>query len=61
LVDEVIPEPPDGAHADHDAAAELLATALRENLRRVNELSEAKLVEERYTKFRDMGSFFDNL
>jgi acetyl-CoA carboxylase carboxyl transferase subunit alpha len=59
LVDEVIPEPPEGAHTDHDGAAELLAAALRENLRRVKELPEAKLVEERYAKFRDMGSFFD--
>jgi acetyl-CoA carboxylase carboxyl transferase subunit alpha len=61
LVDEVIPEPPEGAHADHDAAAELLAAALRENLRRIKELPEAKLVEDRYAKFRDMGSFFDSL
>lgn len=59
LVDEVVPEPPEGAHTDHDAAAELLATVLRENLRRVKELSEAKLVEERYGKFRVMGSFFE--
>jgi acetyl-CoA carboxylase carboxyl transferase subunit alpha len=59
LVDEVVPEPPDGAHTDHDGAAELLATALRENLRRVHELSESKLVEERYEKFRAMGTFFD--
>jgi acetyl-CoA carboxylase carboxyl transferase subunit alpha len=59
LVDEVVPEPADGAHTDHDAAADLLAAALRENLRRVKELSEAKLVDERYAKFRVMGSFFE--
>ena len=59
LVDEVVPEPPQGAHTDHDAAAELLATALRENLRRLKELSDAELVEERREKFRAMGSFFE--
>ena len=59
LVDYVVREPAGGAHTDHDAAAELLAAALRENLRQVKELSEAKLVEERYTKFRAMGSFFE--
>jgi acetyl-CoA carboxylase carboxyl transferase subunit alpha len=59
LVDEVVPEPPEGAQADHDAAAELLAAALRENLRRVKDLSETELVEERYAKFRAMGSFFE--
>jgi acetyl-CoA carboxylase carboxyl transferase subunit alpha len=59
LVDEVVPEPPAGAHADHEGAAELLGAALRENLKRVKELSEAAVVEERYKKFRAMGSFFD--
>jgi acetyl-CoA carboxylase carboxyl transferase subunit alpha len=60
LVEEVIPEPPEGAHTDHDAAADLLAAALRENLLGVNELSESRLVDERYAKFRAMGSFFDH-
>jgi acetyl-CoA carboxylase carboxyl transferase subunit alpha len=58
LVDEVVKEPPEGAQADHDGAAELLASALKENLRRLNQLSETELVEERYGKFRAMGSFF---
>jgi acetyl-CoA carboxylase carboxyl transferase subunit alpha len=59
LVDEIVPEPPEGAHTDHDAAAELLAAALKENLKRLQGLSEAQLVEERHQKFRAMGNFFD--
>jgi acetyl-CoA carboxylase carboxyl transferase subunit alpha len=58
LVDEVVKEPPEGAQADHDAAAALLASALRDNLRRLKHLSEAEIVDERYEKFRAMGSFF---
>jgi acetyl-CoA carboxylase carboxyl transferase subunit alpha len=60
LVDEVVKEPPQGAHTDHDAAAELLGAALRTNLKRINGLSEQELVQDRYAKFRAMGSFFDS-
>jgi acetyl-CoA carboxylase carboxyl transferase subunit alpha len=59
LIDEVVKEPPEGAHTDHDAAAALLATALKENLGQVSKLSESELVEERYAKFRTMGNFFE--
>jgi acetyl-CoA carboxylase carboxyl transferase subunit alpha len=59
LVDEVVKEPPQGAHTDHDAAAELLGAALRENLKRIQGLSEQDLLQDRYAKFRAMGSFFE--
>jgi acetyl-CoA carboxylase carboxyl transferase subunit alpha len=59
LVDEVVKEPPQGAHTDHDAAAELLGAALRENLKRIQGLSEQELLRDRYSKFRAMGSFFE--
>ena len=59
LVDEAVKEPPTGAHADHDAAANLLAAALRDNLKRIKHLSEENLVQDRYRKFRAMGSFFE--
>jgi acetyl-CoA carboxylase carboxyl transferase subunit alpha len=59
LVDEAVKEPPLGAHADHDAAAELLGAALRKNLKQIKDLSEEDLVRERYAKFRAMGNFFE--
>lgn len=59
LVDGVVKEPPQGAHADHDAAAELLAAALRDNLNQIKDLPPEELIQERYAKFRAMGSFFE--
>jgi acetyl-CoA carboxylase carboxyl transferase subunit alpha len=60
IIDEVVPEPHEGAHTDHAAAAALLASALRTNLRRLKTMSEAELVEDRLKKFRTMGSFFES-
>ncbi|MEX2300792.1 MAG: acetyl-CoA carboxylase carboxyltransferase subunit alpha [Bryobacterales bacterium] len=59
LVDEAVKEPPLGAHADHDAAAELLGAALRKNLNQIKDLPVETLVQERYAKFRAMGNFFE--
>jgi acetyl-CoA carboxylase carboxyl transferase subunit alpha len=58
LIDEIIPEPPEGAHADPDRAAELVRHALRETLSELSGLSATELVEQRYARFRSMGSFF---
>lgn len=59
LVDEIVPEPEDGAHTDWDGAAELLANALERNLTDLVKLSGSDLVEDRYRKFRLMGGFFE--
>lgn len=56
LIDEIVPEPPGGAHADHDAAAALLGEKLRVALRALSELSAAARREARYRKFRSMGN-----
>ncbi len=56
VVDEVIPEPPGGAHADPAGAAALLAPALRSALDSVASLSETARSELRYAKFRQMGN-----
>ena len=58
LVDAIVPEPPEGAHADHDAAAENLRIALRSVLDELSKLTPEQLVEDRYVKFRRMGNFF---
>ena len=57
LIDEIVPEPPGGAHADHDAAAALLGERLRLALRDVSKRSPADRREARYRKFRSMGNF----
>jgi acetyl-CoA carboxylase carboxyl transferase subunit alpha len=58
LIDGIIPEPGDGAHSNPDNAAEALAIVLRETLLELAEVSPEQLIEDRYEKFRRMGSFF---
>jgi acetyl-CoA carboxylase carboxyl transferase subunit alpha len=58
LIDAIIPEPAGGAHENPDQAAEELRKALRQSLAELSELSPNQLIEQRYAKFRQMGSFF---
>ena len=58
LIDKIIPEPPKGAQEDYDEAAKFLAEALRDGLKELSPLTPKKLVEDRYSKFRKMASFF---
>ena len=58
LVDEIIPEPPEGAQADPDQAAGFVRDALRRALAELSGLSATELIEQRYAKFRAMGAFF---
>jgi acetyl-CoA carboxylase carboxyl transferase subunit alpha len=58
LIDAIIPEPPEGAHANPDQAAEFVRQTLRESLRELCQLSGPELIEDRYQKFRRMGNFF---
>ena len=59
VADDVLPEPPGGAHRDHDAAARSVGDAIERHLAVLLALPAAQLVEERYQKFRRMGSFVD--
>jgi acetyl-CoA carboxylase carboxyl transferase subunit alpha len=58
LIDEIIPEPPGGAQENPDAAAESLRISLCRHLSELSSMSAQELVEQRYTKFRQMGNFF---
>ena len=57
IVDAVIEEPAGGAHQDHDEAANRLDRALLAQLTELEELSPDELVEDRYRRFRKLGSF----
>jgi acetyl-CoA carboxylase carboxyl transferase subunit alpha len=59
LVDEIVPEPEGGAHADHEATAHLLDSVLERNLLELLQLTPRQLTESRYAKFRRMGQFFN--
>ena len=58
IIDQVIAEPPGGAHTDHAKTAEILDGTLRGALEELERLPADKLVEQRYQKFRQMGQFF---
>jgi len=55
VIDEILPEPPGGAHMDPGAMAETIATALRTHLKQLRRPKVEALVERRYRKFRAMG------
>jgi acetyl-CoA carboxylase carboxyl transferase subunit alpha len=57
IIDEIVSEPPGGAHSDANRAAELLAPALERALKDVQKTKGPLLPEERYKKFRKMGVF----
>lgn len=57
LIDEVIPEPDGGAHHNHQATAQSLQQALESQLTSLEKLSEKKLLEQRYQKFRQFGEW----
>jgi acetyl-CoA carboxylase carboxyl transferase subunit alpha len=58
LIDGIIPEPGEGAHTDPDNAADAVRLMLRIGLSELTGMSEQQLIDDRYEKFRRMGSFF---
>jgi len=58
LIDGIVPEPAGGAQENPDAAAESLRTVLRQALASLTALSSNELVQQRYLKFRKMGTVF---
>ena len=55
VVDEIVPEPPGGAHADPDEAARLLDLAITRALNAVAAEPVETRLQHRYEKFRGMG------
>src|ERR1700689_2255759 len=58
LIDGIVPEPGEGAHADPDGAAESLRATLRGALESFEGMSPQRLIEDRYEKFRRMGAYY---
>ena len=56
VVDEIVPEPVGGAHTDPAEATRLLEAALRRVLAEVSATAIDARLEDRYQKFRKMGS-----
>jgi acetyl-CoA carboxylase carboxyl transferase subunit alpha len=57
LIDEIIPEPLGGAHANHEQAATAVQDALNKHLEELRRLKPDKLVRRRREKFLRMGKF----
>ena len=55
VIDAIVPEPPGGAHSDHDRATALVAQALTQALEELATLSVEECLRQRYEKFRRMG------
>ncbi|MGH7247247.1 MAG: acetyl-CoA carboxylase carboxyltransferase subunit alpha [Pseudomonadota bacterium] len=60
LIDGIVPEPPEGAHADPGQAAEFLRVTLHSAIGELAGFSARQLIDERYLKFRRMGNFFSD-
>ena len=57
VIDGIIPEPPGGAHADHERAAQSLREHVLKNLDELRRLKPDKLVRRRREKYLRMGQF----
>jgi acetyl-CoA carboxylase carboxyl transferase subunit alpha len=57
ICDEVVDEPPGGAHADWDAAAGALEEALARTVEELSALSTDKLLAKRWSKYEAMGAW----
>jgi acetyl-CoA carboxylase carboxyl transferase subunit alpha len=57
VVDEVVPEPLGGAHADPEEAIRRVGDAVERALAAIERLPADRLLEARYAKFRALGAF----
>jgi acetyl-CoA carboxylase carboxyl transferase subunit alpha len=59
IIDGIIPEPLGGAHRDPDGMAKTITEFILDALEELKNKAPGKLVEERYKRFRKIGSFLE--
>ncbi|MFH1264186.1 MAG: acetyl-CoA carboxylase carboxyltransferase subunit alpha [Planctomycetota bacterium] len=59
VIDDIVREPPGGAHRDHHLMASTLKMYLRSKLRELVGMPADQLLEARYQRFRRMGVFLE--
>jgi len=59
VIDEIVPEPRGGAHADHEATATAVHDAVVRHVDELRRLKPDKLVRRRREKFLRMGQFLE--
>lgn len=57
IADEVIPEPPGGAHSDWDTSADAVEEALSRHLAELKEMEPEALIRDRQAKFEAIGEW----
>ena len=57
VVDEIIPEPPGGAHTDPEATCRRVGDVIGKALEELSRLNPQELVARRYDKFRALGVY----
>ena len=57
-VDDIVPEPIEGAHGDRDAAAALLDSCLSYHLQQLQSMPLEQMLAERHAKFRNIAQFY---
>src|SRR3954447_12039271 len=57
VVDEIIPEPPGGAHTDPGATCHRVGDTIERALQDLSRISAKELIARRYEKFRGLGPF----
>jgi acetyl-CoA carboxylase carboxyl transferase subunit alpha len=60
IVDEIIPEPPGGAHKGPELVAVDLKNAIQRHIQELSSLSKDELIEQRYKKFRAIGKVLES-
>ena len=55
IIDEIVPEPPGGAHRDLSAVAGSMRAAFSKHLKELSAIGASDLPQKRYEKFRQMG------
>ena len=59
IVDEIIPEPPGGAHRAPEKIADLLSKALVKYIDELSSIPPDTILEKRYNKYRKIGEFVE--
>lgn len=59
VIDEIVPEPPEGSHTDWDKAASLLKPVLLRNLEALRHQSVEERLTARFEKFRHIGEHLE--
>ena len=59
IIDKIIPEPPGGAHIDHEQTFKNVDQQLNLTLKKLEQKSPEERLEERHKKFRNIGAFIE--